>query len=323
MTLGGEDESSELHHYRGAVSWLEKRFNFTFMDTKHTRKLTERLDIRVDWAFKYIFSKKRHLIKLIRDLLEIDMEVIEYLPNELPVNSEKDKRSRFDVLCKETRSGEVFVLEMQNHYESDMADRLYYYGSSLLQKQVTHGAKKYQVNAVLLLCIAGYDLHHIVPVPDGKVFFEYKMREREMGEVFDGDKLSICFLELNRFSHYLNTVGDLKSQWCWIFNNLAIFAERPRELDKSFDPLIEDAQTNKLTPMEKEDYMKSIELTEHERLVLYEGGYEYGREDGLAEGMEKGKAEGLKESARLLMESGMSKEEVARRLKMDVSELEG
>ena len=74
--------------------------------------------------------------------------------------------------------------------------------------------------------------------------------------------------------------------------------------------------------MEKEDYMKSIELTEHERLVLYEGGYEYGREDGLAEGMEKGKAEGLKESARLLMESGMSKEEVARRLKMDVSELE-
>ena len=38
--------------------------------------------------------------------------------------------------------------------------------------------------------------------------------------------------------------------------------------------------------------------------------------------MEKGKAEGLKESARLLMESGMSKEEVARRLKMDVSELE-
>jgi len=101
-------------------------------------------------------------------------------------------------------------------------------------------------------------------------------------------------------------------------NNLAIFAERPSELDKSFDPLIEDAQTNKLTPMEKEDYMKSIELTEHERLVLYEGGYEYGREDGLAEG----RAEGLKESARLLMESGMSKEEVARRLKMDVSELE-
>lgn len=41
MTFGGEDESSELHHYRGAVSRLEKRFNFTFMDTKHTRKLTD------------------------------------------------------------------------------------------------------------------------------------------------------------------------------------------------------------------------------------------------------------------------------------------
>ena len=88
-------------------------------------------------------------------------------------------------------------------------------------------------------------------------------------------------------------------------NNLAIFAERPRELDKSFDPLIEDAQTNKLTPMEKEDYMKSIELTEHERLVLYEGGYEYGREDGLAEGMEKGRIEGLKDTARAMLAKGL------------------
>ena len=65
------------------------------------------------------------------------------------------------------------------------------------------------------------------------------------------------------------------------------------------------AQTNKLTPMEKEDYMKSIELTEHERLVLYEGGYEYGREDGLAEGMEKGRIEGLKDTARAMLAKGL------------------
>ena len=60
MTFGGEDESSELHHYRGAVSRLEKRFNFTFMDTKHTRKLTERLDIRVDWALSSTFDKAHY-----------------------------------------------------------------------------------------------------------------------------------------------------------------------------------------------------------------------------------------------------------------------
>jgi hypothetical protein len=75
VTFGGEDESSELHHYWGAVSRLEKRFNFTFMDTKY-------------------------------------------------------KRSRFDVLCKETHSGEVFVLEMQNRYESDMIVLLWKFSSA-------------------------------------------------------------------------------------------------------------------------------------------------------------------------------------------------
>ena len=88
--------------------------------------LPERMDIRVDWAFKHFFSKKRHLIKIIHDLLDINIEVLEYLPNGLDVATEKDKKSVFDVICKDTKTDETFVLEMQTTHESDMADRLYY-----------------------------------------------------------------------------------------------------------------------------------------------------------------------------------------------------
>ena len=188
------------------------------------RNLPERMDIRVDWAFKHLFGKKKHLIKIIRDLMDMDIEVIEYLPNCLDVDSEQDKKSMFDVICRDCKTGEIFVLEMQTTYESDMNDRLYYYAGSLIHNQVHSGDEVYSVNAVLVCCIASYRVPHKQTVPDGKVFFHYKMLEKGTYEVFDGDKLNICFLELERFDNYLEKNSDLKEQWCWIFNNLATCA---------------------------------------------------------------------------------------------------
>ena len=53
----------------------------------------KRMDIRIDWAFRHIFRKKKHLIKIIKDLLDIDIEIIEYLPNALDVATDQDKKS--------------------------------------------------------------------------------------------------------------------------------------------------------------------------------------------------------------------------------------
>ena len=300
------------------------------MEAALLRNLPERMDIRVDWAFRHLFSKKKHLIKIIKDLMDLDIEVIEYLPNSLDVDSEMDKKSVFDVICKDSRTGEIFVLEMQTTYESDMSDRLYYYAGSLLHNQVHSGDEVYSVNSVLVCCIASYRVSHRQSVPAGKVFFQYKMLERETHEVFDGDKLNICFLELERFDNYLDKNTDLRRQWCWIFNNLANFVSRPECLDPSFDDLIRDSVTVKLSTKEKLAYMEARTLSERERRVIREGGYSQGREDGLAEGLERGreegreegKAEGIMLSARKMLASGMSREDVARILGMAPGQLE-
>lgn len=133
------------------------------------------------------------------------------------------------------------------------------------------------------------------------------MKETETGEVFDGDKLNICFLELERFDNYLDKNSDLKEQWCWIFNNLAKFAKRPENLDSSFDPIIKDADTHKLSISEKLKYMEALHLNERERQVVYEGGYIIGHTEGKAEG----KAEGLAEAARAMLAKGIDVETIA------------
>ncbi len=157
---------------------------------------------------------------------------------------------------------------------------------------------------------------HKEPVPTGKVFFKYQMRERETHEVFDGDKLGICFLELNRFDDYLDKDADLKRQWCWIFNNLSNFVVRPANLDPSFDEVIKDAGTHKLSMEEKIKYMEALHLNERERQVIHEGGYIIGKQDGLEEGRAEGRAEGLAKGltivAKAMIADGLPAEAVAK-----------
>jgi predicted transposase/invertase (TIGR01784 family) len=277
------------------------------------RNLPERLDIRIDWAFRHFFYKKAHLIKIIKDLLDMDIEVIEYMPNTLDVISGEDKKSVFDVICKNTQTGEIFVLEMQTTYESDMSDRLYYYGGSLIHNQMASGDKVYAIKSVLICCIASYRVPHREKVPEGKVFFQYKMMEKETHEVFDGDKLNICFLELQRFDNYLDKGADLRRQWCWIFNNLPNFVHRPEHLDSSFDDIIQDAGTQKLTTEQKLKYMEALHLSERERKVIYEGGIIVGREEG--------RSEMRLEAARALFAEGVPIETIAKALSLTEEEM--
>lgn len=286
-------------------------------------KIPERMDIRIDWAFKHFFGKKKHLIKIIKDLLDIDIEVIEYLPNGLDVTTEQDKKSVFDVICKNCANDEVFVLEMQTTYESDMEDRLYYYGGSLIHNQVSSGDKIYSIHSVLICCIASYRVPHKEAVPQGKVFFQYKLKENETNEVFDGDKLNICFLELERFDNYLDKDSDFREQWCWIFNNLANFVQRPASLDSSFDDIIKDAGTSKLTAEQKKAYMEALHLNERERIVVHEGGYIIGHMDGLEEGRAQGRAEGRAEMARKMLAKHFSISDISEITGLSEDEIRG
>ena len=81
----------------------------------------------------------------------------------------------------------------------------------------------------------------------------------------------------------------MKEQWCWIFNNMAIFAEKPAALDASFDGIIDDASTRRLTLEEREAYMEARHLNEREKYVIFEGGKQEGIEIGIERGIEKGK----------------------------------
>ena len=192
---------------------------------EHPERLSTFMDLRVDYAFKYILGHKRILIKLINDILPVQVDDIEYLSNEIPVMSIKEKRATFDVICTASGSGEKFIAEMQCLPDADMDDRLLYYGCSLIHNQIERGDVSYLLRPVYVLCIANYFRRHSSPVAPGQFFFSYLYREASNPQDCLSDRLQFFFLELPRLKKVWDSLETNLERWCYLFGNLNSFVE--------------------------------------------------------------------------------------------------
>lgn len=234
------------------------------------------MDLRSDWAFKYFFSIKENLIKFINDVLPVSITDLEYLPNEIPVRSEKDKRSVLDVRCKS--GSDQFLVEMQRLDESDMDDRILYYGSTMLHNQVKRGDEEYLLQPVYVLCVADYDIKHNEPVPDGKFLFHYHNLEQEIQEPFDGDKIHFFFLELPRMKKIWQRTETNAERWSYLIENLSTFVKPLTGNLFGFDSILDNARIDTLSGEEQKEYVQDM-VTKHYIRVTSEAAYNRGVED--------------------------------------------
>ena len=225
------------------------------------------IDLRCDWAFKYFFSQPEMLKKLINDVLPVQASEIEYLPNEIPVRDEKDKRSVMDVLCK--HGDDKFLVEMQRSHTSDMEDRLLYYGSTLIYNQVKRGDSQYLLHPVYVLCICDYEWDH-GDVPDNRILFNYQLREKDFGDPFGQLRLQYYSLELPRLQKIWEKTTSNLERWSYLIENFHNFAAIPGENLFGFDQVIDRARMDRLDEKEQQDYLNAM-ASEYDILVHTEG----------------------------------------------------
>lgn len=225
------------------------------------------MDFKVDYAFKYILGHKRILIKLLNDILPLAVEDIEYRPNEIPVISEKEKRSVFDVICQIKGSKEPVIVEMQQVEESDMDDRLVFYGSSLVTKQVKRGDQMYRLRPVYVLCVSAYGRKHTAIIGPNHILFNYRLREPDLNENWS-DRLNYYFLELPRLQRAWEKLDTNVQRWCYLFNNLSKFAKVPDDA-QGFEDVFNVSRTDELKDSRLIAYMVSM-VNEYEKLTIKE-----------------------------------------------------
>ena len=276
-------------------------------------RVAKYMDLRVDWAFKYIFSIKEHLLKLLNDILPVDVYDLKYLPNAIPVRSDKDKFSSLDVICESSDGS--FLCEMQRRPETDFDDRLAYYTSSRIARQPKRGDIVYKVNRVYVICIAGYIRKHSPNTPKDKVLFSYDFLENDTHEPYANSKISYYFLELARFrkKEWEELTGQ-PERWCYIFKKLRTFADGtpiPADLH-GFEDVVGDAKLDGLSIDKQKDYAEAM-LEDYIRYTETLAA----REEGITEGETRGRAEVVRNMLAMGMNAdvitkatGLSAEEV-------------
>ena len=285
------------------------------------------LDPTVDWAFKYIFSHEEVLRKLLNDLLPVQVGAIEYLPNEIPVLSEKDKRSIFDVVCMNRQTGKRFIVEMQSNNDMDMDDRLFFYGASLVHRQIERGNPDYSLAPVYVVCLANYPRKH-ADAPEDKILFRYGFREEETHEPY-GNQLTICRLELLRLGKQAERCRGNVEKWAYYLKNMPTFVTKPAGADEEFDAFFDVARFAELPETDKQQYYKAMKSEYEIRVTTQysynegmEIGMERGRVEGRAEGRTEGRAEGRAETARAMLADGVDPVRITKYTGLSAEELE-
>ena len=153
------------------------------------------------------------------------------------------------------------------------------------------------------------------------------MLKDDRNEIFS-EKMSFLLIDLSKFAARKRFVklADDREKWCYAIKNMWQMGENDIPAENAvFHELYEECKLTKLTDMEKQEYEKSIleyedvkeAMAYNRRMAKAEGfedgfekGMEKGRKEGIEEGMEKGREEGREEAllqtAKKLLELGVS-----------------
>ena len=309
------EEEQYLKRYRHCRRLIENDGRFIGMTDEEKDAYAQRLatpeylDLTCDWAFKYLFQNHPELlVRLLNDILQEDLISVEFRNTELTEISPQDKRILFDLLCR-TPGGTILV-EMQRTSRFDQRDRLLFYGSRLVTRQVKRGDEEYVLAPVKVICIMNYEDEH-PNSPEGKILYHYRLREIETAEPF-GDRMSFYLLELPRIMRYTDEYDSPVAGWCRIFRNFAIFAKSRSEKDAEFERLeramrvsgLDNYFSDMMTEKEMHPYIKGAEQQG------YRKGFKAGVEQGTAEGVEKGIEKGIEKVAKSMLSLGIPVEQI-------------
>ena len=263
---------------------------------------TQYMDLRCDWAFKYIMDDDEILRILLEDMLQVqNISTIKRLPNESVIRFPDDKSVIFDVVC-ETPSGKM-VVEMQRAKKSGFKNRMVYYGASMIHNQLKKKARYSALMPVYVICFMDYGFKD-----SRQIISRYALTEQETKELY-GDQLWIYLCNLKAFNK--KSLKGLCPQEAWLFilKNMINFAGTPEEMGERYSKVADAARMDPM-PMDKQlDYVFAM-LSEQEKLEIREAAFE--------DGQVKGKVEGKVEMAREMLNEGVPLDTIAKYSKLPI-----
>ncbi len=257
------------------------------------------IDLRIDWAFKYVYGSRGNedlLLNLIDAILpEKHISKVELHEQGQIPDSRKQRRSVFDVNCT-TQSGESLIIEMQNAEQRDFANRMVYYSGFPIRQQVRAGERKYKFNPVYVIGIMDFIMPGVEP--NDSVINRYSIRNDAHPHGMLFDDLHLITIELPKLGNDPGRLNALEKQ-LYVIRNAGRMSARPDEFSsENFDKLFGVINFASMSEEDKEMYESELRwiLNRNSELdTALDKGREKGREEGIAIGREEGLAVGREE----------------------------
>lgn len=276
-----------------------------------------------DIVFQCLFNQNNERITraFVQALLDEPIEKIVINNDKDLFRDTPDNKLGILDLQLDINDNEKVDVEIQLINNDNLQERLLYYFSKLYSSQVHRGDDYKDSKRIILVAILDYDFD----ITKGMNEFEsiWKLCEIKNPEKILTDKIEIHIIELKKVRNiYEQNKGNKKAQWMLFLDDPN--SKEVQEIMKENEDVKEAVvEVHKMTEDEKLQRLADL----RQKAIMDEKAYletarRRGLESGFREGLEKGEKKKSLEIAKELLQRGMSKEEVAEIIHLDVKELE-
>jgi len=200
-----------------------------------------------------------------------------------------ERKVIFDIYCQ-SEKGEPIIVEMQKSGDESFKDRMLFYASSAIRKEVLSGDVKILLPKMYLLAVMDFEFKEY---PD-QFHHTVKMVNIDHGGIFF-DKLTFEFVELPKFKKSREELETNEDKWLFALGHMGALDACPKELKGPiFDELFESAKISRLNSMTI-DHISSKLADEGIRQGELAFATRVGREEGFEAGLEQGREQGREE----------------------------
>ncbi|GHT25554.1 hypothetical protein AGMMS4957_20550 [Bacteroidia bacterium] len=276
------------------------------------------LDLKNDFAFKFIFANKVLLISFLNALFKGRKKIvdIDYLNVEQLGRRKGDRKAFFDLYCVD-ETGEQFVIEMQVGKQKHFMDRTLSYAARAILEQAKKGNWNFELKPLYIISIVNFDLR---PDDDRCISYHSLMDEDKLTK--SSDKLQFITVELKKFKKPENALVTDTDKWLYCLKHLSELSAQPAAIQgEVFDELFELAEFETLKEEDMRTYKKNLLQYNDVRSEV-----ECAREEGIQQGMQnikKSIQQNTYEIAQKCIREGMSLDLVIRITGLSPEELKG
>jgi predicted transposase/invertase (TIGR01784 family) len=224
-----------------------------------TLKLSEKyMNPFNDHAFKVIFGSEKNkslLIDFLNNLLKGEREIVDvqYLDKEQIFEQDDCRAAVYDIYCKE-KSGDYFIVEMQNKYQDNFVKRMVYYSSFSIAKQGKRGGSwKYDLKPVYSIAFMNFNDEKL----GDELVVRASIRNDATGKQLI-DVLRYIFIQLPLFNKTVEQCENFFDRWIYVLENMYVLENLPKSFQcEAFKKLKEVSDVSKLSSTELSSYERA------------------------------------------------------------------